>query len=154
MTTTKGFTLIELMIVVVMIAIITAIALPSYQQYIRRADEASAQQQMQQIATDLEKYKSRQFNYLSYSLPTELTYLPKGSTASTAKYTFSVRDGNDTNKSLSQTGVTGRSWVISATAASTQPKLNSFVMTSLGQKCKKQGSTIDLACTGADPWTD
>ena len=35
---THGFTLIELMITVVVVAIIAAIAVPSYQQYMRKQD--------------------------------------------------------------------------------------------------------------------
>lgn len=46
---TRGFTLIELMIVVVLIAIITMIALPSYNGYLARARRADAQQFIQQL---------------------------------------------------------------------------------------------------------
>jgi type IV pilus assembly protein PilE len=46
---TRGFTLIELMIVVVLIAIITMIALPSYNGYLARARRADAQQFIQQM---------------------------------------------------------------------------------------------------------
>ncbi|MFV5489853.1 type IV pilin protein [Acinetobacter sp. ASP199] len=150
----KGFTLIELIIVVVMMAIMAAIALPSYQHYVRKADESAVNQMMQQISNELEKYKSRQFTYVGYSLPAELTYWPKNSTSATAKYIITVLDGDNITKKLTDTGITGRKWVISANAANTQPKLNSLVMNSLGQKCKKQGSTISLDCSGADPWTD
>ncbi|MFV5311815.1 prepilin-type N-terminal cleavage/methylation domain-containing protein [Acinetobacter schindleri] len=154
MNSLKGFTLIELMVVVVIVSVLAAIALPSYQQYARRADESGVSQMMQQIATDLEKHKSRQFTYVGYSLPADLTYWPKNATAVTAKYTISVVDGDLTSKKLTDTGVTGRKWIIVANAASTQPKLNSFVMNNLGKRCKKQGSTINLDCNGGDAWTD
>lgn len=154
MNSLKGFTLIELMIVVIVIAILAAIALPSYQQYVRKADESAVAQLMKQIATDLEKHKSRQFTYVGYSLPADLTYWPKNATAAMAKYTISVLDGNEVNKKLTDSGVIGRNWIIVANAASTQPKLNSFVMNNLGKRCKKQGSTINLDCNGGDAWTD
>nr|WP_278356939.1 type IV pilin protein [Acinetobacter lwoffii] len=148
----KGFTLIELMIVVVVIAIIAAIAFPSYQSYIQRSDEAVAKQRIQQIATELEKFKARQFNYLNYAIESGMDYYP---TSTNAKYAFSVKDGDNTDNALTDTDATGRNWVILATPSASYPKLQQFVMTSTGLKCKKvQGSTIDLGCSGEASWTD
>lgn len=51
-----GFTLIELMIVVTVMAIIAAVAIPSYQQYNKRANRSQAQQLMLTIQNREEQY--------------------------------------------------------------------------------------------------
>ncbi len=64
----QGFTLIELMIVVVIVAIFAAIAIPSYQTYIRRAQASQAQQEVQRLASELARWKSRNFSYQGFNL--------------------------------------------------------------------------------------
>lgn len=59
----KGFTLIELMIVIVVLAVLAAIALPSYQAHVRKGNEKLALQQIADLSLELEKEKSRNFSY-------------------------------------------------------------------------------------------
>lgn len=54
----RGFTLIELMVVVAIVAILALIAIPIYTDQIRKSRRADAQQQMQQIALLQEKWRS------------------------------------------------------------------------------------------------
>ena len=51
-----GFSLIELMIAVVIIAIILAIAMPSYTQHVVAARRAEAQSGLMSLATKMERY--------------------------------------------------------------------------------------------------
>ena len=139
----KGFTLIELMIVVVLISVIVLIAMPNYQQYVRRAEASQVQQEMQNIAMELEKSKNRNFNYLGFE---------KGNTAnqiSFGKYVITVRDGSNTSLDLTHDKALGQSWVI--LAQTTDAKNFNFLFTSSGLKCKTYASsTINYSDCGND----
>ena len=58
-----GFTLIEMMIVVSIIGILSAIALPAYSDHVKKARRADAQQILLQNAALLERQYSRQGQY-------------------------------------------------------------------------------------------
>ncbi|MGB1974247.1 MAG: pilin, partial [Vibrio toranzoniae] len=57
-TNQKGFTLIELMIVVAVIGVLSAIAIPQYQKYVAKAEVASALATMTGIKTNVEAYSA------------------------------------------------------------------------------------------------
>lgn len=59
----RGFTLIELVVAVTVVAILTAIAVPSYQQYIRQSREPEAKQGLLDLAAREERYYSLNNTY-------------------------------------------------------------------------------------------
>ncbi len=65
----SGFSLIELMIVLVIMAILISFAIPSYQHYLRHARRRQAEQQLYQIALDFEAYYHKHLSYLNVTLP-------------------------------------------------------------------------------------
>ncbi|MGJ7498948.1 type IV pilin protein [Variovorax sp. ZT5P49] len=79
----RGFTLIELMIVTAVIAILAAIAYPSYTRYVLRAKRADAKQQLLQAAQWTERYMTANGRYppATVALPTGLSQAPSSGTA-------------------------------------------------------------------------
>ena len=75
----KGFTLIELMIVVVIVGVLAAIAYPSYLDYIARARRADAKTVLLENAQFLERFYTQNGTYLNATLP--ITEAPKDGAA-------------------------------------------------------------------------
>lgn len=60
-----GFTLVELMIVVAIVGILSAIAIPSYQRYVVQSRRAEAQSYLHQLALRQEQYWAKNQTYAS-----------------------------------------------------------------------------------------
>lgn len=142
----NGFTLIELMVVVVIVAIFAAIAIPSYQAYVRRAEASKAQQEMHKIAASLERHKARNFSYKGFDLSAQTISTPR-------TYSFELKDAADTSKLLTATDASGRSWVLKATT--TDAKNFNYLLTSSGVRCKNTTAvnvTYTGCGTGGEAW--
>lgn len=84
----KGFTLIELMIVVAVVGILSAIAYPSYAEYILRGHRADARAGLLQAQQWLERAATASGKYPT-ALPAALTW----STDASKRYTISIGNG-------------------------------------------------------------
>jgi type IV pilus assembly protein PilE len=62
---TEGFTLIEIMIVVAIVAILSAIAIPSYRDYIQRGKLVTATNNLQSFQSAMEQYYQDNRTYLN-----------------------------------------------------------------------------------------
>jgi len=94
----QGFTLIELMIVVVIVGILASIAYPAYQRYVRESRRADAQAYMMELALREERHRA-----------TNIAYADHGTlgVTNTAFYTFTIAAAANT-------------YTITATAQGTQ----------------------------------
>lgn len=103
----KGYTLIELLIVVVVIGILAAIALPAYNDYLQRSRRSDATTALMQAQLAQERYRSENLSYAA-NLST-LGYSADAVTTSGGFYTLSVVAANASTYSLQAVPVAGTS---------------------------------------------
>lgn len=93
-----GFTLIELMIVVAVVGILSAIAYPSYAEYVRRGHRAEARAGLLQSAQWLERAATATGTYpLTAAFPANLKTVPSN------RYDIALASANGTTYTLTAT---------------------------------------------------
>ena len=108
----KGFTLIELMIVVAIIGILAAIAIPSYQDYTARAQVAEAVNLAAGFKTGLAEYYQSEGRFNGRTLvPTNI------GTTTSGKYVNEVTFGSATTQGITVTAAMRATGVAQAVAS-------------------------------------
>lgn len=99
----KGFTLIEVMIVVVIVGILASIAYPSYQEYVNRSNRAEGQAFLSDIAARQERYFSQNNAYVTANTDRSKLGLTSNQSAN-QRYTVSLSSvANDGGYTLTAT---------------------------------------------------
>lgn len=136
----KGFTLIELMIVIAIVAILAAIGYPSYQNSVLRSNRADARVALQEAAARQERFYAEGNSYSNDV--SKLVTNADGSSSPEGKYTVSV------SVSCSRT-ISGTTYYscfdLTATAKGTQAKDTECATLTLAHTGKK-GSTGGGTC--------
>ncbi|MBP8018707.1 MAG: prepilin-type N-terminal cleavage/methylation domain-containing protein [Hylemonella sp.] len=113
----EGFTLIEVLVVVAMIGILTAIALPNYTDYVQRGRRAEAKGALQQAVQWMERAQTANGTYpLTAAFPASLSNVPSGT------YTITLASANGTTYTLTAT----------PTGVQASDKCGAFTITGVG----------------------
>ena len=131
----RGFTLIEMMIVVAIIGILAAIAYPSYQGYVIKTKRTDMMTEMQNIASEIESRKLAQGSY-SNAL---ITGLDGNYPRQNSLYTVSITPNPLTSN-----------WTITATPKAAGQMANDGNLSINFQNVKCRGSV----CDSGDSWND
>ena len=138
------------------IAILAAIAVPSYRQYVRKNAQSEAEANMLRLSIELEQWRAKALTYggftpsQGWSSTANTVYIPSGSSATTHNYAVRIMHVSSATTpaavSLS-TASPANSWVMVAT-----PRTGSLVqdmlpiaLTSQGVRCQSTDSTIMIA---------
>ena len=100
----SGFTIIELMIVVMIVAILLSLAYPSYVGYVRKAKRGEAQQLLLNWAINQEIWRSNNTAYTATLAPTHDNYTFAASNVGAATYTLTATAANDQLKDVARDG--------------------------------------------------
>ncbi|OTG67142.1 pilus assembly protein PilE [Acinetobacter silvestris] len=134
----KGFTLVELMIVVAIIGVLTAIAYPSYQQYVIKTKRVDMQSAMMQISRNLVNYKMANNNFSGRTVANVFggAVYP---TSGPVLYDLALTDIDGTQP-LTATAAKVNTWLLIATPTGAQTGDGHLILNHRGERCWTKGS--------------
>lgn len=134
----RGFTLIELMIVVVIIAILAAFGYPAYQKSVEKSNRSTVQGDLEAAAAAMKAYRAQTFSYAGATLGATGTFRDRSPDAGVQYYQLSFLNGGASN-------TTASTFVIRALPVGPAAGTGALAINELGQRCWDKSD--DTGCT-------
>lgn len=137
----QGFTLIELMIAVVIVGILAAVAMPAYQDYVRRGSLPEAYAQLADYRVKMEQYYQDNRNYGASACvdatnaPSWKTFVPTGAKAFTYGCTLTNSGQGYTVTATGKSGTSSVGHVFTINQANLQTTTTFKGVTVTGKNC-------------------
>lgn len=175
----QGFTLIELMVTIAILAILATIAYGSYSRYVVRTAESQVEAKMQSLAMELDRYRSSRLTYRGF-VPKKISVDGNGQKTETHeydnnsnnevntndtknKYIIAITNAEDESLVSDDLDFDGSQWVMFAVPNSEAMSgiKYKYVMTSTGQRCRSDRDSFEISATnmaticqesGVEPW--
>ena len=123
----RGFTLIELMVIVAVVAILAAVALPAYQGYVKSSRAKSATADLAALSLNVENYFQKRLTYPTASTPTsewqsgwtpsQGAYFTYGSSFTSTGYTLTATGRSSAGMACTLTLTVPRSGAVTRSAS-------------------------------------
>lgn len=144
----KGFTLLEVMIVVAILGVLLAIAIPSYQNYVIKVKRGEMKTSLMSISQSLQRYQVANKTFANVKNSPQFQKLANASgenypQSGQALYTVKL-----------ELNANNRDWVLTATpiAAKSQERDGHIMLNNQGHKCWTKGQSCSLSATSK--WDD
>ena len=105
----RGFTLLELMVVLAIVAILVSIAIPSYSVYVRKAERKAAMAALQGLAQSMERFYAQSNTYEGADKDGVPLHFPATSPLDgPAKYNLRITAADDSSYTLQAQPIEGK----------------------------------------------